>query len=470
VNSQALRPARRLLLAVGIAAGLVAAPLSAPLAATATTSIDGAWRADGYSTIVAIDNGKARVYVTAGMTCTPAEVAEQDGPAGPDGTVRFAAPGLQAFTFRATRDRAVQHTEGNVGDKHLRRLDKLPQACTLPGATGPVATFDEFWTTYAENYPFFQAKGIDWAAVRERYRPQVTPVMSDDALFDLLAEMIKPLGDAHTAIRNERRGFYGSRPGTTLPNEALEARIRPYIEQTALKGVTLTSYANKRIGYADLPGRIGYLRVIAFLGYSTNGDYTAELNTLNQTLDKILTKQRTSGPDQLRGLIIDLRLNGGGSDQLGLDLAARLTKQPFFAYFKRARNDPQDPAAYTAPQPLFVQPSKSTAYTGPIALLTGGSQMSAGETFTQAMMNRSPRPVRIGQNTQGVFSDVLIRTLPNGWQFIVPNEEFRTLGWQAFDGPGIPPDVWTPVFTPAELAGHRDSAFTAALTQLRSGG
>ena len=74
-------------------------------------------------------------------------------------------------------------------------------------------------------------------------------------------------------------------------------------------------------------------------------------------------------------------------------------------------------------------------------MLTGGSQMSAGETFTQAMMNRSPRPVRIGQNTQGVFSDVLQRTLPNGWQFIVPNEEFRTRDWKAFDGPGIPPDI-----------------------------
>jgi C-terminal processing protease CtpA/Prc len=102
-----------------------------------------------------------------------------------------------------------------------------------------------------------------------------------------------------------------------------------------------------------------------------------------------------------------------------------------------------------------------------LAILTGGSQLSAGETFTQAMMSRTPRPIRIGQNTQGVFSDTLQRQLPNGWEYILPNEEFRTLGWRSFDGAGIPPDIREPVFTPAELAGHRDSAFTTALNLLR---
>jgi C-terminal processing protease CtpA/Prc len=252
-----------------------------------------------------------------------------------------------------------------------------------------------------------------------------------------------------------------------LPSEELEAKVRPYIEQTALKGVQFTSYANDRIGYADLPGRIGYLRVIAFLGFGNVPEYQAELNTLNQALDQILTAGRTSGPGKLRGLIVDLRLNGGGSDQLGLDLAARLTDRPYFAYYKRARNDPSNAAAFTTPQPLFVQPAGRTKYTGPIALLTGGSQMSAGETFTQALMNRTPRPVRIGENTQGVFSDTLQRKLPNGWDFILPNEEFRTSGWKSYDGPGIPPDIRTPVFTPAEFTNHQDTAFTAAVGLLR---
>jgi peptidase S41-like protein/tricorn protease-like protein len=450
----------KLLPVVGIVAGLVALPLSAPVAATAATSLDGVWQMDGYGTIVAIDNDKARLFSTTSISCTPAAEYKQTGD-------RFTAKDEQAFTVRSRRDRAVMHVEGNVGEKHLRRLANLPKLCAMPGAIGPLAVFDQFWTTYAENYPFFRAKGIDWNKVRATYRPLVTPDMSDDALFALLAKMIKPLGDAHTAIRTpDGKLFAGVRPGTTLPTEELEAKLRPYIEQTALKGVRFTSYANNRIGYADLPGRIGYLRIITFLGYGTVPDYNAERDILNVTLDQILTKGRTSGPGRLRGLIVDLRINGGGSDQLALDVASRLTAKPFFAYAKRARNNPADPARFTAPQPLFVRPSGRTKYTGPIAMLTGGSQMSAGETFTQAMINRAPRPVRIGENTQGVFSDTLQRTLPNGWEFILPNEEFRTRDWKTFDGHGIPPDVHTPVFTSAEIDGHRDTAFATALKLL----
>ena len=83
-------------------------------------------------------------------------------------------------------------------------------------------------------------------------------------------------------------------------------------------------------------------------------------------------------------------------------------------------------------------------------------------------MNRSPRPVRIGENTQGVFSDVLVRTLPNGWQYTLPNEEFRTRTWPTYDGPGIPPDLHRPVFTPTDITNHQDPAFTTAFNLLKN--
>lgn len=446
MNSKTLR--------VGLAAGLIAVPLTGPVAAQATNSLDGVWQTDGYGLVLAIDKGQARVYSTTSISCSTPTIYRQS-------RNRFTADDEQAFTITANR----LHVEGNVGDKNLRRLRALPRTCSEAGPTGPGAVFDQFWTDYAENYPFFEAKGIDWSAVRAKYRPRVRPDMSDDALFGLLAEMIRPLNDAHTAIRTPDGKLYeGVRPGTTFPSEELEAQLRPYIESTALKGVAYTPYANDRIGYADLPGRIGYLRIIAFLGYGNIPDYNAERTALNAALDQAL-----AGAKNLRGLILDLRINGGGSDQLALDVASRLTDKPFFAYFKRARNDPADPTRFTKPQPFFVQPSNRPRYAGPLVILTGGSQMSAGETFTEAMMNRTPRPIRVGQNTQGVFSDTLQRTLPNGWEYILPNEEFRTLDWKAFDGPGIPPDIRVPVFTPEELNHHRDTAFTTALTLLKEG-
>src|SRR5262249_28495731 len=64
--------------------------------------------------------------------------------------------------------------------------------------------------------------------------------------------------------------------------------------------------------------------------------------------------------------------------------------------------------------------------------------VSAGETFTLALMDRKPHVLRIGSNTQGVFSDVLNRNLPDGWRFRLPNEIYLTSHGEAFDAIGIP--------------------------------
>ena len=83
-------------------------------------------------------------------------------------------------------------------------------------------------------------------------------------------------------------------------------------------------------------------------------------------------------------------------------------------------------------------------------------------------MGREPRIVRIGENTQGVFSDVLGRRLPNDWQIGLPNELFLTEAGTSFDGPGIPPDVPVPVFRAADISAGRDPALEKALELLVS--
>ncbi|GAA4676701.1 hypothetical protein [Streptomyces youssoufiensis] len=52
----------------------------------------------------------------------------------------------------------------------------------------------------------------------------------------------------------------------------------------------------------------------------------------------------------------------------------------------------------------------------------------------------------------------------------VPNEEFRTRSGQSFDGPGIPPHLYEPVFTEEEFAHRRDSAFDRSLRVLPGDG
>ncbi|MFG2998255.1 S41 family peptidase [Streptomyces sp. NPDC048340] len=447
-------------LLLSLAATATAVGPATAAAGAKSASPVGIWQLDGYGTVLRVESGRLQQYQLTGVSCLPGESARRlpgNGPA------RYAtADDDEILTVRP----GSVHFDGSVGDRATRRLAALPDLCRNAPApdpdADPVTTFDVFWQTFAENYPFFAAKGIDWNAVRDQHRPRVHAGTTDPELFAVLKDMLAPLHDAHVSLRGSGMSFAEARPGTTVPGPTLDARVKAYVQEVDLAGRAPQEFARGRISYADLPDGRGYLRLSGFSGY-TDGDFASESAELDRALDTVFTAERTA---RLRGLVIDLRINGGGHDALGLQLAARLTDHPYFAYAKRVRNDPADATRFTRPQPLYVQPARAPRYTGPIAVLTGGSTMSAGETFTQALLDRPGRTVRIGQPTQGVFSDVLGRTLPNGWQLGLPNEQFLTRTGKTFDGPGIPVDHTTPVFTEEEFDRRRDSAFAAALDRL----
>ncbi|MER5960945.1 S41 family peptidase [Streptomyces sp. NPDC002057] len=453
----------RIITATAVALALVGgvAPTVAARQPTAPQpSADGIWRTDGYGTVLSLRNGTLQEYQTTAVSCAEGESARRTGPGvytTPDGTV---------LTVRVQGGRGSVRKDGDVGERNLRRIQELPDTCTGRAPRDSLAAFDVFWQTFEENYPFFAAKGVDWHAVRDRYRPRVRAETGRDELFAVLSEMVEPLHDLHVAVEDGDRLFWQVRPGTVRPDGTLDARVKAFVVERDLKDArNLQDFGRGRITYADLPGGQGYLRISGFGGYVADGaPYAGQLAELDRALDTVLDQERTR---RLKGLTIDLRVNGGGSDALGLHLAGRLTDTPYLAYAKRARNDPADPTRHTRPRAAYVTPAEGPRYTGPVAVLTGGSTVSAGETFTQALMERPGRTVRIGQPTQGVFSDYLERELPNGMAAWLPNEEYLTRSGRTFDGAGVPPHLTEPVFTPEEFAEGRDSAFDRAVGVLR---
>ncbi|MGW1111656.1 S41 family peptidase [Streptomyces albidoflavus] len=453
----------RMVTATAVALALVGQ--AAPAATAHQPATDGIWRTDGYGTVLSIRNGTFQEYQTTAVSCLKGDSAQRTGP----GT--YTTPGGTVLTVhtRGSRDRASLRVDGSVGDRDLRRIPELPDACTRPAPEGPLAAFDVFWQSFEENYPFFSAKGIDWHALRDQYRPRVHAKTTRDELHAVFSEMVKPLYDAHVAVEDGDRVFAQVRPGTVLPTQELDTKVKKFIVAHDLEDArNLQDFANGRITYADLPGGQGYLRISGFGGYAGDGaPYAAQLAELDRALDTVLDQERTR---RLKGLVIDVRINGGGSDALGIHIAGHLTDTPYRAYSRRARNHPADPTRHTRPQPVYVTPAQGPRYTGPVAVLTGGSTVSAGETFTQALMDRPGRTVRIGQPTQGVFSDVMRRKLPNGMAAWLPNEEFLTRSGRTFDGTGVPPHLTEPVFTEDEFDKKRDSAFDRALNVLREYG
>ena len=60
-------------------------------------------------------------------------------------------------------------------------------------------------------------------------------------------------------------------------------------------------------------------------------------------------------------------------------------------------SDPTEPSSYTPAQAVTVRPSTRRVFSGPVVELIGPITMSAAETFTQALMERTPSVVRIGR-------------------------------------------------------------------------
>ncbi|MFF1354058.1 S41 family peptidase [Streptomyces sp. NPDC058297] len=423
---------------------------------TAAPSVQGVWQMDGYGTAVAVSGHRLTMYDTTSVSCLPGNLAgDQQGGTGQNGSLRYLASAHRLITVTPQSSYSARlRIASNAGPRTLRRIPALPDACSKKPSADPRKVFDVFWQTYAENYPFFAAKHVDWQAVRDRYRPRINKDTSDGELFAVLRKMIEPLHDAHTELSDGKdRAYSGERPGTPPHSEQDLARIDRAVA-TAV-GMPLRSYANGALSFGRLPEGTGYLRITRFISLTDEPSYVKWEAELDAALKAIPW-------ERLRGLIVDVRANSGGADPLGLRVLSRLTGQPYTAYTKFARNDPRDPALFTPGQPITVRPYTGPRFTGPLAVLTGPLTISAGESFTQALMERAPAPIRIGQNTQGVFSDTMDRALPNGWRFILPNEEYRRADGTTFDGPGIPPQHRTPVFTEKELDQGRDSALAKA--------
>ena len=433
-------------------------------AALDSAAVQGVWRTEGYGLVVAIAGNEFKAYEETGISCLPSLTASLR-PGGKTGTVEFGnSDGLIFVVSNETRDRVRIHFEGAASDMFARRAAELPGACGKPVEDTPLRNFDIFAQTYAAHYILFGQKKVDWPAVVAAARAKVTPKTTRADLFVILQGMIEPLHDAHTFLIDPRTKtrFGAARPGTDsllkggvanlLKNEVPKA-----FAATAkyLKG-PLHSWCNDQVWSGKIDEGTAYLRLLSFSGYAKTGGFREELAALEMALDSLLVPG-------LKRLIVDVRINMGGADPLGLAIARRLATVPYVAYSKEARSDPANPEAWTPGQASRVTPTTKRSFKGPVAILTSGLTISAGETFTQAMMGRRPAVFRVGESTQGVFSDVLGRQLPNGFRFGLPNEVFRAPDGRTFDGPGIPPTHPVPVFSSADRALGKDSALEKAL-------
>jgi hypothetical protein len=433
---------------------------SAPVGAQ---SLDGRWSSEGYGLYFDVSGQTLKAFEVTSVSCIPSFTAERTTTER-NGDVAFKVvdrPTTFVLRSASDQDRRLLHQNGSASDIVIHRQRAAPATCAEPTPDTPLTNFDVFAATWAEQYGFFDIRKANWSATVAEDRPRVTDRTTPAELFQVLKEMIEPFGDAHTSIRadNINQTFSGSRRTANWLDRADRPRAFEVVEQKYLRS-PLKSWCNGQVQYGRLDHGVAYVRIKSFSGYGPQPGFESGLAALEEALDAIF-----ADASSWSGLVFDVRINGGGSDPYGLAIASRLASAEYVAYAKQARSDPQNARRWTDPQPSVVRPTSKASFRGPVVELTGVLSVSAAETFTQALLNRTPHVTRIGENTQGVFSDVLGRVLPNGWRFGLPNERFVTDG-KSYDGPGIPPDIVVPVFPKADLDAGRDGALEKALEVL----
>jgi Peptidase family S41 len=447
------------------------------LASAVAQSTDGVWRSEGYGYVLEFHGPSLKAFEVTTQTCVAGFTATREDSSVPGREVTFRTADGEVFFIKTggTNDHKLLHNDGSASDMRIDRVPGRRAACDQETPNTPIGNLEAFTRTWAENYISFDLKHADWDKVVAENRANVSAETTPAKLFDILEGMIQPFGDAHTFLMGSelKREFHGFRPGThRVVNElAGGGGMRAFQRSGVSKLFEVTergylhsplrTFCNDQIKYGHIDDTTGYLRITSFSGYAKGG-FANGAAALEAALDEIF-----SDPE-LKALVIDVRINFGGDDPYGLSIASRLAKSEYLAYTKYARADATEHDKWTPADPSVVRPSSRPGFRGPVVELMGPLTISAGETFTQALMGRTPHVTRIGENTQGVFSDVLVRKLPNGWVFGLPNEVYRTPEGIAFDGPGISPDVAVPVFAASDVASGKDPEMERALQILRN--
>jgi carboxyl-terminal processing protease len=149
-----------------------------------------------------------------------------------------------------------------------------------------------------------------------------------------------------------------------------------------------------------------------------------------------------------KGLVLDLRGNGGGSSQHGLELLRWLTKSPLPSTNSRVRVQDSmligKPAvAWRLIADTMADPASRT-YDGPVAMLVDAKTFSAAEdaVATFRLMKRGPI---VGVPTGGSTGQPIVLSLPGGGTVRICAKRDEYPDGTSFVGSGIVPDYVVPI-------------------------
>lgn len=389
---------------------------------------------------------------------------------------------------------------------------------------GRLAVFDDVWETIHERYYDASFNGLDWEAVRARFRPLASEAKSSAEFYTVLRRMIGSLRDAHTRVYAPEEKFDWQHPriistGISVrevdglpvvvavesdsPAERAGLKVGDIItsvdDEPALKlfaerlsdatGASTVQSARVRamagllggipesvvkVGWrgADNRERVAQFRrewrdrTAHLIIERLRGDFfLVRFDAFTQTVAVDFLRALQTRLRGARGLILDLRSNGGGDSEAMTDVASvflppRLRLGRFTDRTGRIVVEPQTRTA------MVLAAETITRFDGSLILLTSERTASAAEIFVAAIKEAKRAPV-IGTNTCGCVLAIRRRhVLPDGGELDVSEMDYRTNSGVRLEGAGLMPDE-TVTIELADLRTRRDRALERAIERLR---
>ena len=257
----------------------------------------------------------------------------------------------------------------------------------------PQGNFEALWKIIDEHYCFLDYKqhaiGLDWQQIYNIYKVRVNNSMTKQQLFEVLADMLSQLRDGHVNLSAAHDFARNWSWYENYPANLSDTLLRRYLGKDYRIAAGLK--------YKILDDNIGYLR------YESFTDPIGEGNLDEAFLHMMLC----------RGLIIDIRSNGGGDLTNAQQLAARFCNEKTLVGYLQHKTGPGH-SDFSDLEPQYIEPSSNVRWQKPVCLLTNRHVFSAANEFS-VYMRAFPAVKIVGDHTGGGAGMPFTASLPNGW-------------------------------------------------------
>jgi hypothetical protein len=274
-------------------------------------------------------------------------------------------------------------------------------------------SFDVLTDELDRYYSFFALKKLNWRELAARHQAAARAADSPEKFVEAVRPLLAELKDLHVALETP--------DGKQVPT--FVSAVERNFDARAVAG---------QLRDVKQVGRMGFVgRTAEGFGYIAIGTLAADRKT---TADMLAAFELLLDS---KGLIIDLRPNNGGNEQVAQQFVARLIDKPL----EYASNQFRGGAAYdnlVTRGTRQLAPGPGKAYSGKVIGLIGPGCVSSGEGFA-LMLAALPNGRLIGQPTRGASGNPQPVVLPNGVKVTYSTWVPLQLDGKPFEGIGIAP-------------------------------